>query len=820
MKQTKNDQKKKESGFTRRSFLGGSTALIAGTVVANSTAGKLAALTTETATSPASSVPVLLNISDAVKPGQLFSLRGEWLEASSVKLFAGRGSQATPPADAVPVPILQTDESGHFVVATLPAQIGAGSSTIWAVNGSGLSTPIVINRPRPLFLSEYEAWAGQEIGIVGRNLDPLEFGAAGRPRVRLTGAAGELVEADVADFNPYHITIKVPDARQATYAVEVSTDGTSWWPCADGDVLTVVPVGQDPLGLGVPWAGHFRWNRVFDVTRYGAHARSGTDVTAQVQAAVNAASAAGGGVVFFPAGEYQLSGISLPAYIVLLGEGAEATTLVSTAVGGNFINSTGDGATVGHQGIANLGITLQNPDVRPDTFMWLGEAWGQNNNTEDLTVRTASEFFVKGVSVNYPLSGPTETSISERGLALEWIGKARALCADCNFFGYYGIPYINYVTNYYTLKNNRFEYSTGEIVCNGSRCFYEGNTCVGHREYSAASGQYDLHGLFGRDKCYMAHNSVQGVGTIALSTPTGNSNDGEALCVEVPDANFNYGTVTDASATTLTVNPQVPLTSPLVYFGYLAVAIVDGTGLGQLRRVTSIDSAANQITVTPAWDVIPDETSDFSLLLPLEQVTFYGNRIEDCTKGMYFFGNTWDSVQAENTSVNSEGCFMWTVRNTSGGDYLVPGYFARFARNRIVGISPKSLHGGINYNTGRFDMDGAYFGTMAYGVEMLDNYISGAPTASPVGGASESTPEPGLAASAATYSSIYNGNPVGGDGKNTVMARNQLTGLATGVYITHSLYGTVIADNTYTSTVTTFLEDTGSINTLELDNQK
>jgi hypothetical protein len=53
-----------------------------------------------------------------------------------------------------------------------------------------------------------------------------------------------------------------------------------------------------------------------------------------------------------------------------------------------------------------------------------------------------------------------------------------------------------------------------------------------------------------------------------------------------------------------------------------------------------------------------------------------------------------------------------------------------------------------------------------------------------------------------------------------VMARNQLTGLATGVYITHSLYGTVIADNTYTSTVTTFLEDTGSINTLELDNQK
>lgn len=137
----------------------------------------------------------------------------------------------------------------------------------------------------------------------------------------------------------------------------------------------------------------------------------------------------------------------------------------------------------------------------------------------------------------------------------------------------------------------------------------------------------------------------------------------------------------------------------------------------------------------------------------------------------------------------------------------------RVVRNRVVGISPKSQHGGISYYTGRFDQNGAYYGTMAYEIEMLDNFISGVPSAVPVYGATEAPPYSGLAVSAATFSSLYNGNPVSGDGKNTVMDRNQLSDLATGVTITHSLYGTLIADNTFTPTVTTFLEDTGSINT-------
>ena len=286
--------------------------------------------------------------------------------------------------------------------------------------------------------------------------------------------------------------------------------------------LNVVPVGKDPLGLGVAWADHFAWRRVFNVANYGVPTTGGADVTSRVQAVVNAIKAAGGGVVYFPEGEFLLSSIALPSNIVLLGAGVNKTKLISTAAGGNFINSSGDGAKYGRQGIAHLTVELRDQDIRPDTFIWLGEPWGQNNNVNDLTARTASEFFVKSVNLNYALVPPPVTS-GQRGVGIEWIGKSRAICEDCKFVGYSAVPYINYITNYYTLKRNYFEYCSGVIVNSGSRCFFEDNRIVGRREHARSSD--DLHGLFARDRAYMANNMVQGVGSL------GDNNDGEALCV-------------------------------------------------------------------------------------------------------------------------------------------------------------------------------------------------------------------------------------------------------------------------------------------------
>lgn len=78
---------------------------------------------------------------------------------------------------------------------------------------------------------------------------------------------------------------------------------------------------------------------VFDATAYGADPTGGADSTAAIQSAINAAAAAGGGVVFLPAGEFRISPQGSNAFslristsnIVLRGAGAAKTFLLNTS---------------------------------------------------------------------------------------------------------------------------------------------------------------------------------------------------------------------------------------------------------------------------------------------------------------------------------------------------------------------------------------------------------------------------------------------------------------------------------------------------------
>lgn len=89
----------------------------------------------------------------------------------------------------------------------------------------------------------------------------------------------------------------------------------------------------------------------FNVKSYGATGNGTTDDTADIQAAVDAAHAAGGGTVYFPAGTYKLSTNPIKLYtgtsptitaysnITFLGEGANGVT-------GTIINQTSTGVDV------------------------------------------------------------------------------------------------------------------------------------------------------------------------------------------------------------------------------------------------------------------------------------------------------------------------------------------------------------------------------------------------------------------------------------------------------------------------------------------
>ena len=297
-------------------------------------------------------------------------------------------SPAVPPANAIYPAIIQTDKDGHFVVARMPWDV-PGVYNVWVTNqySQSWSSCLKLNVARALFMSDYQAYNGLDIEVVGRNFDQSEFGGATATQVRLNNGGGTTYNMPIKDLNPYHVTFTVGNQSLGTYFVEVSNDnGTNWSRLASGQTLTLlaVPPGNyDPLGLGVSWASNFNWTNVFNVTNYGVNTNGTGDVTAEVQSAENAAENTGGGVVYFPNGSYYIKNISLGAGVVLEGQDEYNTEIYYNGTsGGVFINSKGTGSLGGIpqlQGVARMSILLSNPtntNYRPDIFITLGDPWG------------------------------------------------------------------------------------------------------------------------------------------------------------------------------------------------------------------------------------------------------------------------------------------------------------------------------------------------------------------------------------------------------------------------------------------------------------
>lgn len=65
---------------------------------------------------------------------------------------------------------------------------------------------------------------------------------------------------------------------------------------------------------------HGRYNEIFNIKEYGAVGDGIADDTAEIQAAIDAANTAGGGIVYLPAGNYKVSApLVLPRHVHLIG---------------------------------------------------------------------------------------------------------------------------------------------------------------------------------------------------------------------------------------------------------------------------------------------------------------------------------------------------------------------------------------------------------------------------------------------------------------------------------------------------------------------
>ncbi|WP_181592486.1 glycosyl hydrolase family 28-related protein [Paenibacillus sp. YN15] len=739
------------------------------------------------------SAPVILRSSDGVKPGDLFSISGHGMQAGEegqLQIAAepwGTAGQL-PSEQALLLDIVQQDDlREQFLQTLLPESAAPGVYRLWVKNGYGWSPPVELNAPRPLFISEYEVFEGLFIDLSGRNLMAAEFGVSGVTKVRLANGAGAAWDVQITEQSPYSLRFGISSGVPlGTYHVEVSNDGgLTWHGLQSGQELTVLPKGEDPLGLGVAWAANFNWSQQFNATDYGAVADDGEDDTDAIAAAIQAAKQAGGGVVRFPTGSFHATVIQMPSRIVLMGAGAEETLLYHIGGKQNFIQAAGDGKTEGRTGIARLGIRAADENMYPDAFIWLGQDWGSAVN--DLSLRTASEIFAFETSLEYPVLEPVDTAGgSGRGQGMLVVGKERFLYKNNRAVGWAAQYNRIYINQYALSSGNYAEYSFSQMPITGDYTFIRDNEFVIRGE-----ADVEVHGIGVKSNSHVENNIVR---TTGKDQKTTYHNDGESIFLEMPGAYFATGNVLGATANSIALAPVQPLPLPITLRnGRLAVIIVDGTGLGQYRNVEF--AGGTTYALEQAWDVIPDSTSKFSLIAPNDNVTIYRNQTIDGQRGIWLYGNVLDAAVADNKLVNTDGIYIASTAVISANRYT-PTHFINVRGNLLLGTPGDGHASGIIAVSQRNGVAGRYYASGINGVEIRDNYLYGSqiPTSTP-----RHQKYSGIVSSAATLSSDSSPvfTPEDRDNVNVIMENNRLEHMLEGLYLMSGLYGHTARGNQF-----------------------
>lgn len=139
--------------------------------------------------------------------------------------------------------------------------------------------------------------------------------------------------------------VRIRELTEVT-ADGISSDGAVWF----GVDKTDVPASRKLSLAELKQTGV----QVHNVMQYGATGDGVADDTAEIQAAIDAVDDAGGGTVFFPAGTFLHTGITLPSYVSLVGLNRDMTILKYSG-SSVAVQKSGTGITHGVQ-IRDLAI--------------------------------------------------------------------------------------------------------------------------------------------------------------------------------------------------------------------------------------------------------------------------------------------------------------------------------------------------------------------------------------------------------------------------------------------------------------------------------
>jgi dienelactone hydrolase len=678
-------------------------------------------------------LPVIFNSNETAKAGEAFGLQGYHFGDEPQLWYSVVAANATAVKPERLLKIVSHSDLNISAVVPNDSTIKEGSLlAVWVKNGSLLSRPVYLNRARAVTIEYDQVMPGQSFRIFGRN---LQFPGS-QPRVSLVEEKGnKSYPATVVQADAYVVRVQAPAAIKAggRYKIVVSNgNGGSLSESIADEVITGVASAPDPFGLQVAWGTEFTFaNNIYNVKtdpRLSLKAKgdSITDDRAAIQAAIDLAAANGGGVVYFPEGKYRLdipagSGLLMKSKVVLKGEGYEKSFIqygfgtpppYPDPIGKDgWPNATTEGVAVLWPLNTTLtglyGLCLQNVNT--------SGIWRHSLKTMVPPVKMpgagGSKFFAANCRFDFAVAW-----------GLSWGYVDRFAITDCIFDSKAQVtwPWLwhcNGSTNF-IVRNNRVHYAAGRFGFNDSyNGIIENNHITRLGDLQNPKGETGGFNIdYAQDIVVMA-NHLDVVGK-----DIENRNQGETILSQGgnPDQQAT-GIVTSATATSVTDAQQKWGLIKTPSLGSAdAIAIIDGKGTGQWRRLVS--NTANTVKIDRPWDVIPDQTSHYSIMRwSAEDWLVKGNVLEDNNRGIWFYCGATDLAIVGNKLKNSEGIYLRSDQRLTMGRYNLI-WNALVENNQVInkrGLRPAFICNVLALGT----KPDTLFGTGSIGVEIRRNYV-------------------------------------------------------------------------------------------------
>jgi hypothetical protein len=559
--------------------------------------------------------PVVFWSAEPVQPGEMAMLQGIGWDETTVVAVTG---------DNVEDSLIVTSDSLYVNQRSLrfviPEHLSPGVRVCTITARSGALT-VTLNLPQPWWQqcdNGQRATPGGWVRIFGRC---LAFEGT-EPAVQFR-QNGKAFQAEVSSASMWAITTRIPKAVQLgehEIWVHNGTGGDSAWVKAGS-----VTVADNPP----PWKNHF-----VDVTQFGGIPDDEIDDTTAFTRALAVTATNGGGIVMIPRGRFRLSGsLTLPARVLLKGEGMELTHLVwkdTDSPPPAFFEST-----VGAFGIEDLSMYAHNylKGVYVHPVKQPGIPAGPS--PADIRLRRVrvrfTPYSLKDLSASQQES--RRKNASQMAVFLIYANNVKMIDCDLAWTTSVG-----------------FSLQGEDILCRGNVAHAEGGGWCpvgGGRRIICEGNSYSgiTTGVTRGGEVWFANNKI-------VHQYRG---DREGFTTDGPFGGVGFLENVKINGKSITFTAKRPRDEPPHIPG--AVRVVDGTGAGQVRSLESFGSTT--LVMEREFDVPLDDTSKLWAANSLCRHIVYSNHFSDTSIAVQFFGSALDCIVAENTSARSGGFRAW-----------------------------------------------------------------------------------------------------------------------------------------------------------------